>query len=108
MARAGLPPLGAQSTKYFVGPLRGTLLLRRCRVPLNGPAKYLVPWAPNGGDPAPPILIEIHVPHAAAARLMRLRQETWSGKPDTCQVFLENDEILKNVLDAKFLLHKFG
>ena len=33
------------------------------------------------------ILIEIHVLHATAARLMRLRQETWSGKPDTGQVF---------------------
>ena len=57
-----------------------------------------------------PVFIEIHAPHphAAAARLMRLRHENWSGTPDTGQVFLENDEILKNVWYVKFLLHKFG
>ena len=42
-----------------------------------------------------PILIEIHVPHAAAACVMWLRQETWSGTPDTCQFSFKMTKISK-------------
>ena len=42
-----------------------------------------------------PVLIEIHVPHAAAARLIRLRQETASGAPETGQSIFRNDKILR-------------
>ena len=52
-----------------------------------------------GSDPD---FIEIHVPHAAAARPMWLRQETWSGTPDTGQI------LKRNIWYVEFLLHKFG